>query len=213
MSGGIKEVDNTKLSELIGQRINGLLAANEVKQKDLAQYLGIRDNIVSYFCSGTRVPNTEQIKRIAEYFKVSADYLLGISDTPSTDKDIKGVSDYTGLNERFINLFLKDELLSKRYFLDFINSIGESDTLSDDFDSMLFYLNDYITAVKKIQTIQKETEEEPFETFLLDGIAADISAAIDERDIAKYRVEDKFKKIIQEYSGDNQISHIRDFFT
>ena len=206
-------MDNTKLSELIGQRINGLLAANEVKQKDLAQYLGIRDNIVSYFCSGTRVPNTEQIKRIAEYFKVSADYLLGISDTPSTDKDIKGVSDYTGLNERFINLFLKDELLSKRYFLDFINSIGESDTLSDDFDSMLFYLNDYITAVKKIQTIQKETEEEPFETFLLDGIAADISAAIDERDIAKYRVEDKFKKIIQEYSGDNQISHIRDFFT
>lgn len=195
------------------RRLRELIDNSGKSRQQIAKDLKCDTSTITKHYNGKRGINADFIVKYAKYFNVTADYLLGLSDTPSTDEKIKGICDFTGLNERFINDFLKDDLLSKRYFLDFINSIGESDTLSDDFDSMLFYLNDYITAVKKIQAIQKESEKETFETFLIDGIADDISAAIDERDIAKYRVEDKFKKIIQEYSGDNQISHIRDFFT
>lgn len=94
---------NIELSKTVGQRINEQLAIQEKKQKDLAQYLGVRDNIISYFCSGTRIPNTEQIKKIAEFLNVSADYLLGLLKTSSTDKDIKGINKYMGLDYEVID--------------------------------------------------------------------------------------------------------------
>ena len=89
--------------KIIGRRINELLAINDVKQKELAAYLSISDNIVSYFVKGTRVPNTEQIIKIANFFNVSADYLLGLTDAKTTkDTDLRAIVDYTGLSEECI---------------------------------------------------------------------------------------------------------------
>lgn len=86
-------------SKTIGNRINGLLATTNVKQKELAQVLGVKDNIISYFCSGTRKPNIEQIIKMAKYFNVSTDYLLGLTDTKSSNITIKDICKYTGLSE------------------------------------------------------------------------------------------------------------------
>lgn len=89
--------------KIIGRRINELLAINDVKQKELAAYLSISDNIVSYFVKGTRVPNTEQIIKIANFFNVSSDYLLGLTDAKTTkDTDLRAIVDYTGLSEECI---------------------------------------------------------------------------------------------------------------
>ena len=101
-------MDN-ELSKIIGQRINKLLVINNVKQKDLAEYLGVPDNTISYFCNGKRMPNTEQIKKIAQWecFNTSVDYLLGLTETASADKDIKFICDYTGLEEKTIKLLDK----------------------------------------------------------------------------------------------------------
>ncbi len=91
-----------KTRKIIGCRINELLAINDVKQKELAAHLSVSDNIVSYFVKGARVPNTEQIIKIANFFNVSADYLLGLTDVKSTDTDLKMIGDYTGLSEECI---------------------------------------------------------------------------------------------------------------
>lgn len=89
--------------KIIGRRINELLTINDVKQKELATYLSISDNIVSYFVKGTRVPNTEQIIKIANFFNVSSDYLLGLTDAKTTkDTDLRAIVDYTGLSEECI---------------------------------------------------------------------------------------------------------------
>ena len=94
-------MDNT-LSKTIGQRINSMLAERNKKQKELAAALNVTDNTVSYYCSGTRLPNTSQIKIIADFLDCSADYLLGLTDTVTTDKDIRFICDYTGLNEKSV---------------------------------------------------------------------------------------------------------------
>ena len=91
-------MDNN-LSKEIGIRINTLLAVRNKKQKELAAYLRIQDNTVSYFVSGRRIPNTEQIVKIADYFDVSTDYLLGRSGAKTRDDDLKTVCEYTGLTE------------------------------------------------------------------------------------------------------------------
>lgn len=93
---------NSKISKVIGKRINALLAKKFKRQKDLATALGVNDNTISYFVSGKRMPNTEQIIKISDFFGVSADYLLGLSDTPTTDKDIQFICGYTGLSEKSV---------------------------------------------------------------------------------------------------------------
>lgn len=43
------------------------------------------------------------IKKLAEYYGVSADYLLGLSDTPSVKEDIQAACKTTGLSDDSIN--------------------------------------------------------------------------------------------------------------
>lgn len=90
---------NTQLSKVIGERINTLLASKGNKQKDLAKFLDVKRQIISYFVNGNRIPNTEQIIKISDFFGVTSDYLFGLSNTPSTDKDIQFICKYTGLSE------------------------------------------------------------------------------------------------------------------
>lgn len=94
---------DSELSVIIGDRISQLLSDKGIKQKDLAEYLGIPDNTISYFCSGRRMPNTGQIKALAQYFDVSADYLLGSSGAATSNKDIQYIGDYLGLSAEAIN--------------------------------------------------------------------------------------------------------------
>lgn len=93
---------NNEISKIIGQRINLLLAIQSKKQKELATSLKVTDNTISYFVSGKRIPNTEQITKIAAFFNVSADYLLGLTDAATTDKDIQFVCDYIGLDDKTV---------------------------------------------------------------------------------------------------------------
>ncbi len=84
---------------LIGKRINETLAIKDVKQKDLAKVIGVTDNTISYFVSGKRTPNTEQIIEIAKFLNVSADYLLGLSTNMTTDAELQAVCEFTRLSE------------------------------------------------------------------------------------------------------------------
>lgn len=104
-------MDNKKI---IGSRINSALAMNNTLQKELAKQLNVKDNIVSYWCKGDRTPNTSQIIQIANYLNVSTDYLLGVTDVATTDKDLKFVCDYIGLDETAIrNLHKIKDVLEK----------------------------------------------------------------------------------------------------
>lgn len=92
--------DNIK--KIIGMRINGALG--DVTQKELAEHLKVKPNVISYFCKGDRTPNTEQIIMIADYLNVSADYLLGRTKTPSIDEDIQQACKTTGLSEDAVKM-------------------------------------------------------------------------------------------------------------
>lgn len=89
-------MDNKKL---IGMRLNSALAKKGIKQKELAQQIGVTDNTISYFCSGRRTPNIEMLISIARALNVSGDYLLGLSDVITPSTDLQAVVAYTGLSE------------------------------------------------------------------------------------------------------------------
>ncbi len=98
-------LDN-KIGKIIGCRINTLLAEKNLLQKDLAAKLGIKKNLISYFISGTRIPNAAQLIAIADFFKVSTDYLLGRTRAGTMNRDKAFVCDYLSLDEEAVEIFL-----------------------------------------------------------------------------------------------------------
>ena len=87
---------------VIGDRISALLLEKNKKQKDLAEFLNVTANTISYYVTGARIPNIDQLKKIAVFFDVSIDYLLGASNVASMDIKIQEICDYIGLNDKAI---------------------------------------------------------------------------------------------------------------
>lgn len=48
-----------------------------VTQKEIATYLNVSDRLVGYYENGQRMPPPDILEKIADYFNVTVDYLLG----------------------------------------------------------------------------------------------------------------------------------------
>lgn len=74
-----------------------------VTRADLAKYLGVSAVAIGQYYNGDALPSMDNLIKIAKYFNVSTDYLLGLTDVKTTDTDLKMIVDYTGLSEECIN--------------------------------------------------------------------------------------------------------------
>ena len=61
-------------------RIKDLREDNDFTQKQVADYLNIRQNTYSQYETGNRQIPIEVIKALAVLYKTSTDYLLGMTD-------------------------------------------------------------------------------------------------------------------------------------
>lgn len=87
----------TKLFEIMKQR--------GIKAKELSEAIGASTGNISDWKSGRSSPNIEVLPKIAEFFNVSTDYLLGLDDVPNRNAplsdDIQELIDlYSSLPER-----------------------------------------------------------------------------------------------------------------
>lgn len=174
------------MKNIIGKRIAAALATQNVMQKQLAERLGVKPNIVSYWCSGQRTPNAEQIAEIAKILGVSADYLLGLSKSPTTDKDLQYICDYTGLSSKAVKFFNSSKYPMSKRFLDVaIQSIyfceaaeGSGIYILDGGHSEENNLDNCITMAREIleaevskpdqQEDAESAEQDPFFSWFLD---------------------------------------------
>lgn len=89
-------------SNTLNERLRECRKKKGVKQSEVADRLSVQRQIISYYESGTRKPNLEDLIMLADFYNVSLDYLVGRTDTPTTDRDLRAVCDYTGLSEKAI---------------------------------------------------------------------------------------------------------------
>ncbi len=75
---------------MFGKRLVALRKQKGISQYDLADQLDLSRGQLSNYELGTREPDFETLRKITEYFDVTADYLLGFSDI---QKEIKSVDD------------------------------------------------------------------------------------------------------------------------
>ena len=68
--------------EIFGQRLKAIRKEKKETQDDLALILDVGKSHISEMERGNRTTTAEKIALICEHYRVSADYLLGLSDDP-----------------------------------------------------------------------------------------------------------------------------------
>lgn len=63
-------------------RIIQLKKERKLLQKDIASSVGLSLRAYQYYEKGKKEPTLSVLLRLADYFDVSLDYLVGLSDTP-----------------------------------------------------------------------------------------------------------------------------------
>lgn len=64
--------------------------------------MGISRSSLEYYEKNKRKPDIDVLLKIADYYGVSADYLLGRTNAETTDRDLRFVCEYTGLSENTV---------------------------------------------------------------------------------------------------------------
>lgn len=204
--------------DTLGQRLKEL--RGQMSQTAAAKGIGTDQQTLSRYEKCERNPDAEMLLRIAEYYGVSCDYLLGISDVPSTDCTIQSVHAVTGLTESAIQQ-LSEYNKSNRatWNMDIINLILES----KDFAEMLKIISSMLTHEAKpfyqdvfgtdSHDIGRFTADRHFQSILNAIIEKYANDSISDNRIAYYRAymsehagqitPEQLEKTIKEYDRGN----------
>lgn len=92
----------------------------KMSQAEAAKAIGVTKSSLSLYENGDNVPDARTIRKMAEVYGVSADYLLGLSEEPTNSKDVQAICEYTGLTARTISALhdMKDDTGFVRYFFE-----------------------------------------------------------------------------------------------
>jgi transcriptional regulator with XRE-family HTH domain len=68
--------------EAFADRLKALRVSNHISQIALAKTTGVGKTVIGLIEVGNRAVSVDALVKLCDYFGVSADYLLGLSDSP-----------------------------------------------------------------------------------------------------------------------------------
>lgn len=131
-----------KLDTVPIPRFRELMDNTETKREEIATALGVSTVAIGQYYNGEALPSIEKLIKIADFFNVSTDYLLGRTDVSTIDAEIKAICKYTGLSETSVNNLHTAHKLKKDVKASFYNGLNlfiECDETKDFF----LLLDDY----------------------------------------------------------------------
>ena len=169
-------------------------------QKEVSQAIGADQQTLRRYESGERKPDTEMLLRIAKYYNVSADYLLGLSENSTVEPDMKAAVKCTGLSEKSIeklkriNHFNADGSENPdKSFIDILDRFIQSKYFSE--------LIVYWESLHTHSTEWKENEMKTNEDYIYKG---QLNQSCD---IARYNVSRMIEKISDEFDRRESNEH------
>lgn len=103
---------------MFGKRLRYLRQQKGLKQKELSKILELSERAVGNYETDYRFPSQDILNKIADYFEVSIDYLLGRTDDPSafvlSGDDLPDELKKLGVEELGVDAEVKKHGLTKK---------------------------------------------------------------------------------------------------
>ena len=68
-----------------GERLRRLRKERKLTQQQLAELIGVKNGVISFYELGDRIPSPDVLRKLALALHVSTDFLLGIERTATLD--------------------------------------------------------------------------------------------------------------------------------
>jgi len=91
-------------------RLKELREEKNISRSDLAEILGVSTQTIANYENGHREPNFDTLLKIADYFNVTVDYLIGRSEYRTVEEQISKRSKF----ERTVGESLKEVIMNKK---------------------------------------------------------------------------------------------------
>ena len=107
----VPETKNT-CEQVFGKRLKKLRKEHGCTIEQFADMVGISKSTLGYYENDKRMPDIEILARIANVLNVSADYLIGRTNTTARKGKLKTVCEFTGLSDsaaEFLAQLVKDK--------------------------------------------------------------------------------------------------------
>lgn len=146
------------------------LDKRNLNEADLCRDLKLGKASVNAYVKAEQIPNADKIIKMANYFNVSTDYLLGLSNFKSTKDDWKIVNKVTGLNDyaiEVLNEFKKnaknekeeDNVFTSSQILKTINYLISKEPESKVFEYIGSYLWHTYDTTSNLYYVNESTKE------------------------------------------------------
>ena len=201
----------TIIKSEFGGRIQELREDRGLTQQELAKILGVRREVVAKWETGLQDIKTYYTIKLAQFFNVTTDYLLGVSDVKVSDTsepELKAICNYTGLSEQAVecikncnNDFLNTLSIALKIQKQDVNiQCSLNDFVSDEhFLEMIYYISKmmYYTNI----TYKNLIAEFKIESDDYDTITENALKYVEEKiDICKYNANKAFIKLQESLS-------------
>ncbi len=164
-----------------------------------ADGIGISRVALGYYESGERRPDIEVLSKIAKYYDVSTDYLLGLTKVKKPDIEVRAIAEKTGLSQQAIDTIRgykeddPDLLIGLNFLIE-----------DDDFKEALSRLDDYKYDLMRsrlplIEYTKAIASGEPPEESLITGL----DQAADRVHASEYYTVKAFQKLIDSWTDSN----------
>ncbi|WP_446897479.1 helix-turn-helix domain-containing protein [Clostridium sp. LBM24168] len=107
-------------------RLKELRLKKGLTQKELAEKLNMQNTAISKYELNERKPDIDTLNQLANFFNVSADYLLGNADTREPEIEINIPKEYT---DKY-----KVTSRDKKQYLEHMKKANEAFFMNDEFD-------------------------------------------------------------------------------
>lgn len=106
------------MANIFSDRLKAVRESRGYSQAELAKKAGLQATAISHFETGSRSPSFDNLRRLSDALSVSADYLMGRSDTeqmvgPTADNLFRGVEKLSAEDQEMLRV-MKETMLKKK---------------------------------------------------------------------------------------------------
>lgn len=206
-------------SKAFPSTLRKLMDEKKTTQNELADYLDKTRQAISYYCDGSSSPDWETIVKVANFFDVSTDYLLGRTSDPDR---VPSAADELGLSVDAIKT-----LHSYRVFnggsnrLALLNQLLENPTFAFSLLDRIYQHRqkhiEFLTAYKQRRTeidalydrtrgdVVKEIQLYQNDYPTVSISRAEVAALHEQSDVTQYRIQKAFNSILTKMDNDCEL--------
>lgn len=107
----------------IGDRLRNLRVQKGVNQDQAAEACGMSRIALARYETGTRVPRAEMVSRLADYYGVSVDYILGRDDASEPAEQKKAPADERAEAKRLLEGMSDEQYQAALQYLKLLKTI------------------------------------------------------------------------------------------